>query len=406
MRRIQTERILAGLLSCVGALATVTPFTVSLCPTQMIQLADQAQLPATQEYAGLGGSLGIDLSTLKSLQQQWTSNFSWTNEQAALNKYHHYTTVIEGITVHFIHQKSTRADAIPLILNHGWPGSFAELIPLITPLTTAAKTSTGKTVSFNVVVPSLPGFAFSSAPPANWTLDDTARIFNTLMTQVLGYKTYATHGTDWGSNVAYSMYDNFNTSVRAAHLLGVPFLPLSPDEFASYNITLDADEQFQEDLVLAFQASGSGYTVEQSTKPNTIGLALYDNPLGQLAWIGEKYIEWSDPRAGTPPSVLTHEHILLEVSLYFMTKSFVSSVFTYSQNTAAFKTSYSKARTDAPMLFSSFKYNFGFWTKEVISWVGNLVLYNYHDFGGHFPALDNPPALISDLREIGNYWTS
>jgi pimeloyl-ACP methyl ester carboxylesterase len=136
-------------------------------------------------------------------------------------------------------------------------------VPVIDPLTTAATTSNGTAVSFDVVVPSLPGYAFSSAPPANWTLDDTARIFNTLMTEVLGYDTYATHGTDWGSTVAYSMYDQFNTTVRAAHLVGIPFYPLSPDEFPNYNITLDEDEQFQESLVLAFDA---GYSTEQTNK--------------------------------------------------------------------------------------------------------------------------------------------
>ncbi|KAJ8126726.1 hypothetical protein O1611_g6913 [Lasiodiplodia mahajangana] len=405
MKLVHATYGLVAFLSYSGALASIAPFTIDLCPSRMLELVEQAYLPAKEEYSGLGGSLGISLDVLKSLRNEWTTNFDWVSEQDAMNKYQHYTTTIENLRVHFIHERSRDPNAIPLILSHGWPGSFAELIPLIDPLTAKAKTSNGTPVSFHVVIPSLPGFTFSSAPPANWTLDDTARIFNTLMTEVLGYKTYAAHGTDWGSNVAYGLYDNFNTTVRAAHLLGIPFLPLSPDQFAAHNITLDADEQFQEDVVLAFQATGSAYSLEQTTKPNTIGLALYDNPVGQLAWIGEKYIEWSDPRAGTPPSVLTHDHILREVSLYYMTQSFVSSVFTYAQNTASFKSSYTKARTDAPMLFSSFKYNYAFWTKTVTSWVGNLVLYNYHDFGGHFPALDNPPALVGDIREIGNYWS-
>ncbi|KAI0106267.1 Alpha/Beta hydrolase protein [Nemania sp. FL0031] len=405
MKLVHPTYALVAFSSCLGALASVASFTIELCPARMLQLIEQTNLPAKEEYPGLGGSFGIDFDVLKSLRNEWINSFDWTKEQDAMNKYHHYTTNIENLKVHFIHEQSSDPNAIPLILNHGWPGSFAELIPLIDSLTAKAKTSNGTPVSFHVVIPSLPGFTFSSAPPANWTLDDTARVFNTLMTEVLGYKTYAAHGTDWGSNVAYSLYDNFNTTVRAAHLLGIPFLPLSPDQFAKYNITLNEDEQFQENLVLAFQATASGYSIEQSTKPNTVGLALYDNPVGQLAWIGEKYIEWSDPRAGTPPSVLTHDHILREVSLYYMTQSFVSSVFTYAQNTASFKASYTKAQTDAPMLFSSFKYNYAFWTKQVTSWVGNLVLYNYHDFGGHFPALDNPPAVIDDIREIGNYWS-
>ncbi|KAI0388355.1 Alpha/Beta hydrolase protein [Xylariaceae sp. FL0594] len=372
----------------------------------MLHLVKEAQLPDHEEYPGLGETLGIDLKTLKALQCQWTTDFDWAAEQAALNKYHHYIAPIENLKIHFIHEKSKDPNAIPLLLTHGWPGSFAELIPLINPLTTPAKTSKGTDVSFHVVMASLPGFTFSSAPPANWTLDDTARVFNTLMTSVLGYATYAAHGTDFGSNVAYSLYDNFPKNVRAVHLLGIPFFPLTPDQFPKHNITLNEDEQFQENLVLAFQATGAGYNLEQATKPNTIGLALYDNPVGQLAWIGEKYNEWADARAlaGTSLSVLTHQHILLEVSLYYLTKSFVSSVFTYAQNGAAFKANYTKARTDAPMFFSSFKHNFGFWTKEVISWVGNLVEYKFHDFGGHFPALENPTALAADIRDIGNYW--
>ncbi|ETS76581.1 hypothetical protein PFICI_11968 [Pestalotiopsis fici W106-1] len=392
-----------GVLPGGAACASVTNFTINLNASRMLQLISLTELPAQEEYPGLGASLGIDLNVLKSLQHQWTTNFSWPAEQAALNKYPQYTTTIEGLKVHFIHQKSGEPDAIPVILNHGWPGSFAEYVPLIDPLTTVATTSNGTAVSFDVVVPSLPGYAFSSAPPANWTLDDTARIFNTLMTEVLGYNTYAAHGNDWGSTVAYSMYDQFNTTVRAVHLLGIPFLPLSPEQFPDYNITLNEDEQFQESLVLAFDA---GYSLEQTNKPNTIGLALYDNPVGQLAWMGEKWINWSDPRAGTPPSVLTHNEILREVSLYYLTKSFVSSVFTYAQNSGALKSTYSKARTDAPMLFSSFKWSGAFWTEEVVSWVGNLVSYVYHDFGGHFPALDNPPALVDDIRQIADYWTT
>lgn len=138
-----------------------------------------------------------------------------------------------------------------------------DFLPVIDPLTTASSTSNKTSASFHVVVPSLPGYAFSSAPPAAWTLNDTARIFNTLMTDVLGYETYAAHGSDFGSNVAYNLYNNFNKSVRAVHLTGIPFLPLSPIEFPKYNITLNADEEFQENLVLGFN---TGYVIEQSTK--------------------------------------------------------------------------------------------------------------------------------------------
>ncbi|TGO42010.1 hypothetical protein BHYA_0013g00130 [Botrytis hyacinthi] len=441
MQLFQPMNILLRLLTGQVALAQVKDFKIDLEPHRMLQLVSQTQLPAVEEYPGLGGSLGIDLSVLKSMQTEWTTTFDWATEQADLNRYNHYTTKIEELTIHFIHHKSSEPNAIPLILNHGWPGTFMDFLPVIDPLTTASSTSNRTSASFHVVVPSLPGYAFSSAPPATWTLNDTARIFNTLMTDVLGYETYAAHGSDFCSNVAYSLYNDFN---NPSYWYTIPSVKLG--RVPKYNITLDAGEEFQENLVLGFN---TGYVIEQSTKTNTIGLALHDNPVGQLFWMAEKYIsckifkpphlpivsqadmpEGSDPQAGTSPSVLTHNEILRQVPLYFLTKSFVSSTFTCPQNTDAYSSSYSKAQTDAPMLFSSFKYSGAFWTEQVVSWVGNLVTYNCesfsfltipikfswrysllhanetvdHNFGGHFPGLDNPPALVDDIRQIGNYW--
>ncbi|KAK7927646.1 alpha/beta-hydrolase [Apiospora marii] len=243
------------------AASTVSEFRLLLCPDRMLELAKQTTLPDHEEYYGLGASLGIDLHVLKELQTEWTTTFDWSAEQDSLNK--SYTATIEGLAIHFLHQRSEDSNAIPLILSHGWPGSFAEFIPVIDPLTNGSKESS---VSFHVVVPSLPGFAFSSAPPANWTLDDTARVFNTLMTEVLGYNTYAAHGTDWGATVAYSMYDNFAASVRAVHLTSIPFLPVAPAQFPDYGIKLDENEKFQQQLMEQWMATGLGYYTEQTTK--------------------------------------------------------------------------------------------------------------------------------------------
>ncbi|KAI0127599.1 Alpha/Beta hydrolase protein [Xylariales sp. AK1849] len=343
---------------------------------RMLELVNETRLPRSEEYPGVDSSFGIDLSVLESLQTEWTTDFDWKEQETALNRYKQYTTTIEGLTVHFVHEKSQDPDAIPLLLNNGWPGQddFREA-----------------------------------------SLLRYRRVFNTLMTEVLGYDIYAVHGTDWGSVIAYSMYDNFNATVRALHLNFLPLYPLSPDGLAAANITLTPEEESQEQRFVDWAATGMAYFSEQTTKaspddistsrPNTIGLALYDNPMGQLAWIGEKYIAWSDPRQGTPPSLVTHTEILREVSLYYLTRSFISSVYIYAQNPNGFKTEYTKADNDAPFLYSSFKYNVGFWPKAMVEKVGKLVSYTYHDFGGHFPGLDNPPALIEDLREIATYWT-
>lgn len=192
-----------------------------------------------------------------------------------LERYPQFTAEIEGLTVHFIHQKSGAPNAIPLILFHGWPGSFLEFLPLVSELTGKGKTTKGKSVSFDVIIPSLPGFGPSSAPPANWTVKDSARIFNTLMTDVLGYKTFATHGTDWGSAVAYSLYSLFNTTVRASQLVFLPFFPWTPDQLAAGGIKLDALEQFEEQGFVEWYTNGQAYFEQESTR-----VSRAKNPVG------------------------------------------------------------------------------------------------------------------------------
>ncbi|KAJ7680827.1 Alpha/Beta hydrolase protein [Mycena polygramma] len=392
----------------------VQPFKVDLAAKipRFKSLVENTRLPDKALYPNFGPEKGIELDVLGQLRADWLTKFDWGAQQAELNQFEQFTAVIEGITVHFVHEKSADPDAIPIILFHGWPGkllcsrSFHEFVPVIKPLTQPANVA-GKNVSYHVVVPSLPGFVFSSAPPANWTVDDTAKVFNTLMSEVLGYSTFAVHGTDWGSGVAYSMYASFNTTVRAGHFAFLPFFPPTAQEIAADNITLSDIQKVSQQRNAEWSSTGNAYFLEQQTKPNDIGLALYDSPVGQLAWIGAKsrnISQGSDPRAGTPPSVLNNTAILTSVSLYYLTDSFLSSVWIYGQNPNGFKAVYEKAPTDARLLFSQYEYNVGFWPQEYVAKVGNLVSYKVHDFGGHFAGLDNPLALIEDIRDLGRYF--
>ncbi|KAI1118290.1 alpha/beta-hydrolase [Nemania sp. NC0429] len=394
----------------------VKPFEIDLSQgvPHMLDLIRNTRLPSSDYVAATEStndtvSTGMPLHTLKDLRNKWVSDFNWDKEQASINKLSHFTVKIEGIDVHFVHEVSGSPSAIPIILLHGWPGTFLEMVPLIDLLVPKSQPK-GKSanVTFDVVIPSLPGFGFSSDPPTKgWQVKDTARVFNKLMTQALGYQHYAVHGSDWGSAVAYSQYEQFNTTVRAAHLNFLPFNPPTEEDIAAKNVTLSPREEDAARRGTEWQTGGNGYFLEQTTKPNDIGLALYDSPVGQLVWIGQKFIIWSDPRQGTGPSLLTHDEILREVSLYYLTKSFVSSVYIYAQNPNGFRGGdYSnvKAPTDAPLLWSTFRYNIAFWPKEYVAAVGNLVSYKFHDFGGHFPGLDNPPALADDIRDIGKYW--
>ncbi|KAJ7141275.1 Alpha/Beta hydrolase protein [Mycena epipterygia] len=290
-------------------------------------LVSNTRIPIKALYPSASQDKGIELDFLDDLRTGWLHNFDWEAQQAALNEFNHYTAVIEGQTVHFIHQKSTDPNAIPVIL-----------------------CTDGQ---------------------------DTAPIFNILMTEVLGYSTYAVHGTDWGSTVAYSLYGNFNTTVRAAHFVLLPSFPSSAQEIADNNITLSAAQNVTEQRFIDWSTTGSGYFVEATTK------------CWQLAWIGAKLklclylisFPWVDsciqqiPTPVREPRHLysTTQPILASVSLYYLTNSFLSSIWIYAQNPTTFGPAYTRAATDAPLLFSQFEYNTGYWPEEYVAKVGNLV---------------------------------
>ncbi|KAF4237745.1 hypothetical protein CNMCM6805_006802 [Aspergillus fumigatiaffinis] len=216
------------------------------------------RLPERFPYSGVDSSFRIDLDVLKALRREWVTDFNWKTEQDSMNH------------IHFVYEKSPAPDAIPLLLVHGWPGSVLECAPIIDQLAKEATTSTGKTASFDVIIPSLPGFAFSSPPPPSWAITDTARILNTLMVDVLGYETYAIHGTDWGSAVSYTMYDKFNATLGAAHSVFLPFYPPTPRELTAGNITLSEAEQVEEQNAMNSANTSDGYFIEQSTKVRKI----------------------------------------------------------------------------------------------------------------------------------------
>ncbi|USW48954.1 Putative epoxide hydrolase, alpha/Beta hydrolase [Septoria linicola] len=295
-----TSGLLLALSTTVAAAVTVDaayglrPYQVDLKDgsTRMLDLVRNYHLPEKPVYAGVGSTAGLDLDLLESLKQQWTEQYDWEEDQDYMNSNRRSTT-------HFVHERSSDPEAIPRLLEHGWPGSFMEFAAIIKELTMQSTTSTGKHVAFHIIVPSLPGFAFSQAAPANWTTEDTARVHHTLMTEVLGYKKFAVHGTDFGAPIAYTLA-----------------------ELAAANISLSPLEEFEVARYEEWNTVGIAYYLQQATKPNTIGLALHDSPVGQLAWIAEKFLDWSDPRAGTGPSLITHHELLRHVSLYFLTESF------------------------------------------------------------------------------------
>jgi len=257
-------------------------------------------------------------------------------------------------------------------------------------------------VRFHVVVPSLPGYGFSSLPRRKeFSIEDMARIFDTLMTKVLGYGKYVGQGGDWGSHILRFTAQHHSDTAPLLHFN--MFYTVPPEEHVK-------EQDLSETEVKAvkrredFLATGSGYSAIQSTKPSTIGYAIGSSPLALLAYIGEKILAWSDP------STLDLDDLLATVAIYWLTDSFHTSVMIYQQNTKQREIISSREGTRGRMKstigYSAFPYEIGTSPRSWIAQCANLVQYNVHQKGGHFPALDNPSALIGDVRSLvaAHWW--
>ncbi|KAK7689023.1 hypothetical protein QCA50_007714 [Cerrena zonata] len=377
---------------------------------RMVRLIGDTRLPDQPFVSEASWDYGVDLKWLKEMKDKWLNEFDWKEVERKMNEWEHFKVRIEGVDLHYIHVRSAREDAVPILLSHGWPGSFWEFNRVIEPLTNPPPGQP----AFHVVIPSLPGFGFSSSPPKKeWSMGDNARIFDYLMTGVLGYPAYMAQGGDWGAFItsflgsadfpACKMVNlnmlNGPPSTRALLTLPLLFLPTTWREWIYSKIYT---EQELQDLSrsFAFLKSGLGYFLQNNTRPLTIGYVLYDNPVGILAWIGEKYKEHVDPTI--LPDRL-HD-ILVTVSLYYLSGTAHTSGLPYKENNHLFK---EKRHITEPYGISRFPYDIFL---NPLSWVtknnpGEVVLVRRHDRGGHFAALEVPDLLVGDLREmVAGHW--
>ncbi|KZW02821.1 alpha/beta-hydrolase [Exidia glandulosa HHB12029] len=387
-----------------------TPFTVHVSDDELARMRRKIEDYALPEREIVPNSrdcwdYGVSLDWAKGLRDAWLNEFDWRDVEKELNRWPQFKVELEGISLHFVHQRSQRPDAIPLLLVHGWPGSFYEFYSVIDALTNPPNASDP---AFHVIIPSVPGFLFSSTPQKNgWTVKDTGRLLDTLVTEVLGYASYAIQGGDWGSIIATLMSDYPRCKAVNLNMCTVP-PPHSPiimglvwalpkwisDRIVSWTFTPDEWRQLMRTKDFAMQ--GAGYFAMQSTQPLTIGLALNDSPMGLLLWLGEKYHTHVDPAHKLAPRTL-----LTIISLYYLTHSFASSCLPYRENTALFGAPPAKI-TDSILGVSVFKHDILIFPRYWIEkWhKKKLVFYRQHERGGHFPALDNPDALVADVREM------
>lgn len=355
-------------------------------------------------------SRGVPADYLQQLAEYWATGFDWRAREAALNEIPQFTTEIDGQRIHFFHVRSPEPDALPLILTHGWPSSPVEFTELIGPLTDPRAYGGDPADAFHVVVPSLPGYGFSNPiGEAGFNLFGIARNWAELMRR-LGYQRYAAQGTDVGSGVAGMLPMVDPERVVGVHLSGLaagtPFGP--PVELDG----LVPADRSRAEAFNKFRDEGLGYLALQSTRPQTLAYALNDSPVGQLAWIVEKFHEWTDPAAKLPEQAVDRDHLLTNVSIYRFTGSGASSanaVYEGMQAWRAFaaqqeahQASGTDQRQDEPTGPPTGVAVFAADTtiRTLMEQSGRIEHWSEYDRGGHFAAMEVPDLLTDDIRSF------
>jgi pimeloyl-ACP methyl ester carboxylesterase len=345
-------------------------------------------------------SQGVQLETLQALANYWTKDYDWRKAEAKLNALPQFTTEIDGVDIHFIHVKSEHENALPLIMTHGWPGSVIELLETIGPLTDPTAHGGSAEDAFDLVLPSVPGYGFSAEPTElGWWAGRAAQAWPELMRR-LGYTRYVAQGGDVGAAITDAMGRQAPEGLIGIHTnLFVPVLagrlPAETEQERAATEQLDT-----------FRATGFGYFLEQATRPQTIGYALLDSPVALAAWMldhdTDSYYKISRAFVdGQPSGNLTRDHILDNVTLYWLTGTGASAARSYWESGQA--TAKAAGQAPPPM-----KLPFGFTTfpgeiwKTPRSWVEkaypNVIYFNEVDKGGHFAAWEEPELFSTEIR--------
>jgi epoxide hydrolase len=341
------------------------------------------QLPGTNwEY-------GADIKKVRELSTYWEKQYDWRAEEAVINRHHQYTTEIDGQQIHFIYERSTRRGAIPLLLIHGWPGSFLEFLNLIAPLTRPAGSDLP---AFDVVIPSLPGFGFSGPTmTSGWTPERMAKAFIVLMDR-LGYSRYGIQGGDWGSLIARDIAHDSPSHVIGLHLNFLPVDPPNPEA-----ITQMSDQERKR--FSYFERGESSFYNLQASEPQTLAYALTDSPLGWLAWMIDKFQLLTDNN-GDFLSAVDRDTFLSDVTLYWVTGTVGSAMRLYREHRLSGSESAPLPKIETPIAYADFP-------KEVlaspVAWIKqtyNVVQVTEMPRGGHFAALEQPDLLVQDVRKF------
>jgi pimeloyl-ACP methyl ester carboxylesterase len=382
----------------------IEEFRVSIPQADLDDLADRlartrwpSSLPGAawdRGAPGAGWERGVPVGYLRELAEYWRDGFDWRAQEARLNSYPQYTTRIDGQKIHFLHVKSPEPDATPLLLLHGWPGSVVEFTRVIGPLSDPRSHGDGSAPAFDLVIPSLPGFGFSGpVTEPGWGSRRIAGALAELMAR-LGYERYGAQGGDFGAFVAPDLGrvdpgHVIGVHVNAATMGFIPFGDIPEQDLATFSPA----EKERAQRLQGFLAEGNGYFQIQATRPQTLSYGLTDSPAGQLAWIVEKFKEWTNTGHALPEDAIPRDEILADVSVYWFTGTAGSTANLYyeSMHSGDWPTP-----SQVPTGVAVFAEDIAI--RRYAERANNIVHWSDFGTGGHFAALETPGLLVQDIR--------
>lgn len=381
-------------VSTLAAGPDILPFRIDIPQADIEDLHQRLRNTRwPDELPGAGWNYGIPLSYVRDLTEYWATAYNWRENEARLNEFPQFTTSIDGQNVHFLHVRTQEANALPLLITHGWPGSIVEFVKIIGPLVDPRAHGGDPADAFHVVVPSIPGYGFSGPTrEAGWDVKRIATAFAKLMSR-LGYQRYGAQGGDWGSAISRQL-----GLLDPDHVIGLHFNTLAappsgdPEEMK----LLSEKEKTYLEAAQRFRQQGSAYFVIQTSRPQTLAYALTDSAVGLLAWIAEKFREWSDPAEGEDS--IERDQLLTNVSIYWFTQTANSSARLYFEFMRSGSSWGRVEPSTVPTGVAVFPREIAPPIRRFAERSNNIVHWSEFDRGGHFAAMEQPELLVADIR--------